>query len=176
MRSLRPPYDVIAEELQQTARITLTLPAVAHGIAYPLTLSPYAIDRMHTYGVGVYQVPRTERLFVPCRCIVLQVSADRSVWMFALNNHLRMRIEIRSDQPLPHGFAQAEPAQVLEPGVQFARLHHTLLGAETTILTSVQQITTGDSSPHYFASPFSGEMRASEDTVLRLYLADHDQH
>lgn len=175
LRSLRQPYDVVSAPVEQPARPTLALAAPVHGSAYALSDSPYALDRLYTHGVGVYQIPRSARLFVPYRCILLHVTPDRSAWVFALNNHLHLRIEIRSAQPLPHVFSQVAMGQVLKQGEHFAQLHHALINPETMVVTTVHQVTVENPEhavPHYLALSQSGEMRASEDLVLQLYLLD----
>lgn len=169
MYSLHPPCETPAADDAQNVVALFDLQAVVHGTAYPLSLSPDAIDRMHIHGIGVFQHPRTERLFTPCRCKLMRVSPDRSVWVFALPHELRLRIEIRTDDPIPYAFAVTQPGTLLEQGAEFAQLNPQLTGSDTMVITTVRQVISPGNSIECLASPISGKMSAIEDTIIRLY-------
>ena len=169
MYSLRPPYDTHADNDVPHATAFANLQAVVHGTAHSLAQSPQAIDRLHLHGVGIFQYPRTERLFAPFRCKLIRISPDRRVWWFAVKQDLRVRIEVRTENLMPFAFATVRPGTLLEQGAEFAQLSPQLRGAETMIVTTVQQITHTDRSVHYLASPVVGNMTAVDDTVVKLY-------
>lgn len=170
---LRQPYETMTDAQIAAANMQQALRAVVHGDAYALAQSPFALDRMNVYGVGVYQHPRTEKLHMPCRGKLLHVSNDRSLWVFGVNNQLRVRIEVRSDQPLPLAYALIRPGSLVEAGQQFARLHHLVLGTHSMVVTTVQDVSSNDSAAIvYAANPVAGKMSAAEDTIIQLATLD----
>lgn len=169
MYALREPYSKIPTNDARQADAFVDLQAVVHGNSHSLLRSPRAIDRMSIHGVGVFQHPRTERLFAPCRCTLLRVSPDRTVWVFALSQVLRIRIEIRADNPLPLAFTSVPVGTLLEPGEEFAQLNPQWRSSETTVITTVQQVGVKNCPVRYLATPISGNMSATEDAIVRLF-------
>ena len=169
MYALCEPYNPIPANDARQADAFRDLRAVVHGTAHCLFRSPRAIDRMNVHGIGVYQRPRTERLFAPCRCKLIGVSPDRTVWVFALTQFLRVRVEILAENPLPLVFTSAPMGTLLAQGEEFAQLNPQWRGSGTTVITTVQQIDVKNCPVRYLATPVSGNMSAAEDTIVRLY-------
>lgn len=173
MQQLIPPYDfyqpLSAEDsatLPNKEKSLLHLLAPVSGESYDLKTSPYAVDQLSLQGTGGWQRPRTQKILAPARSKLLNVSACRSYWTFALSKSLRMQIQIKAQCELPLGSAVVPAGTLVQPGQRVATISAEALKHSPMVVLTVRQL---DISQPMAAAWRCGPRTAGEEPILSLY-------
>lgn len=174
MQQLIPPFDFYqpptAEDsatVNNSEKPLLHLLAPVSGESYHFSESPYAVDQLSLQGAGGWQRPRTQKVQAPARCKLINISACRSYWTFALSKSLRMQIQIKAQCELPLAYALVPAGTLLQAGQSFATISAGALKQFPMVVMTVRQV---QSTTQAVAGIWRcGQRSAGEEPILSLY-------